>query len=244
MGGKKENIWYKVIHYGLEFLGRYYSSYRGFVIDSEDPKGCNRLLIHVPSLDPKSNLHVWAWPKNNWGSKNYGTQMLPQPGDMIWVEFEYGDPSYPLWSPASYAKGEKPEEFKNSKYFGFKTPSGTILVINDNKDEEEILVRHKNKLEWIKITQEELETEAKLIKLGKNGDEQGVLGNTLKKRMDEIMDKLDETYTQLIQHTHPSTSGPTGPPIQAQNFQTIKQAMLQIKPEFVKYLSDKVKIDK
>lgn len=241
---KKENIWYKIIHYGLEYIGKYYSSYRGFVIDNVDPKGCNRLLIHVPHLDPKNQIHVWAWPKSTWGSKNYGVQCLPQPGDMIWVEFEYGNPQYPIWDYGSYAKGEIPEEFKTAKHFGFKTPSGSILVINDNKGEEEILVKHKNKLEWIKITAGEIEKEAKLIKLGKRGDEQAVLGNTLKKRMDEIMVKLDETYQLLITHTHPSNSGPTGPPIQAQQLLNIKEAMNHIKSQFFHYLSNKVKLDK
>lgn len=240
----KDSIWYKIMIYGLEFLGKYYGKYRAFVVDNEDPNGCNRLRMLVPHLDNITPDDTWAWPASSWGGKDYGVQILPMKGDMVWVEYEYGNPDYPIWSHASYARDEKPKEFDTTKHYGFKTPSGTLVVINDNVGEEEILVRHNSRLEWLKITKEEVEFEAKLIKLGKKGEEPAIMGDTYKKTLENIMEQLDKTYNALLKHTHPSSTGPTGMPINTKEFEDIKKNMGDIKGTFKEFLSTKVKLDK
>ena len=237
----KESIWHNVIKYGFELLGRHYSSYRAFVVDNNDPLGMNRLKLLIPHLNESTPDDSWAFPKNVFGGKNYGTQLLPQKGDMVWVEFEYGDADYPIWSHAGYAENELPKEFETINHYGFKTPQGTLILINDNDGKEEVLVKHASNSDWFKINENEIETESKTIKLGKNGDEKGVLGDTLKKRLDEVTDKVNELITILATHTH---AGPTGPPIKAQQITTIKTNIQSIKDKYSEILSNKVKIDK
>lgn len=238
------NVIEKIMQLGLEVLGLYYGNYRGYVLDNEDPNNMNRIRVMVPSIHGQDFQGVWAYPKNNWGGKDYGLQMLPQKKDVVFIEFQNGNTDYPIWSHAGYALEELPNEFSTTNHYGFKTPKGTLLLINDNEGEEEILVKHNSKTDWYKIQKNEFELESKLIKLGKEGDEQAVLGDTLKSKLDSIMDRLDQTHQALITHTHTSNSGPTGPPINATTFTNIKNALSNIKSQFSEFLSNKVKIDK
>lgn len=239
----KDTVWERIIKYGLEYLGLYYSSYRAFVVNNQDPLKLGRVQLLIPHINPTQTDPTWAWPKGVYGGKNYGIHLIPQPTDMVWVEFEHGNPDFPLWSHAGYAKGELPPEFENTKHYGFKTPSGTLIKINDNKGQEEVFIKLNNQDEWVKVIKEELEIEAKLIKLGKNGDEQGVLGNTLQKKMDKVVDKMDDILSTLITHKHASPNTPPTPD-DITKFTKYKVELGNIKKEFKEYLSEKIKIDK
>jgi len=239
----KDTIWYRISIYGLEFLGRYYGNYRGYVHNNEDPLNMNRLQLVIPTLNPTAVDETWAFPKNSWGGNDYGINMLPRKTDVVWVEFQNGDPDFPIWSHSSYAKDEKPKEFETVEHYGFKTPGGSLIVINDNPESEEILVKLNNQAEWIKINKEILEVEAKVIKLGTNGDEAAVMGDTLLKRLETLTDKIDTTYDILIKHKHPSPNTPPTPD-DVLLFNKVKQDVKKLKGELPGILSKKVKIDK
>jgi hypothetical protein len=227
-----DSIWYRLIHYGLEFFGRYYSSYRGFVVDNEDPEGMNRVKVIMPTIHPYDKVGEWAYPINNWGGENYGSHCLPQKGDMVWLSFEHGNPEFPLWQHAGYATGEKPEEFNSSNVYGFKTPKGNLVIIDD-ADEGKILIKYKSGKEYFLTQTDLIELEsAGLIKLGKNGDEFALMGNTTK-------NKLDVLINLILTHTHPviTEGAPTGPPVNASDFTQLKSSLSDI-------LSEKVKLDK
>lgn len=237
----KDDPLYRVMDMGMELAGRFYSKYRGFVIDNDDPLKLNRLLLVVPVLNALETDGIWAFPSTIWGGKDYGVQLLPQKGDMVWVEYEMGDPEHPIWHHAGYAADELPKEFETPNHYGFKTPLGSIILINDNEDAEEVLVKLSTKKEWIKINKDNLELESKLIKLGKDGDEAGVLGDTLKEKLDELTEQVSDLTNILATHTH---AGPAGPPIKAAQIAAIKIKVDLVKTEFTKFLSKKVKIDK
>jgi hypothetical protein len=228
-----DNIWYKILNYGLEFIGRYYSSYRGFVVDNNDPKGLNRLRVISPIINPYENTEgVWAYPKTNWGGKDYGIQILPQKGDMVWVSFEHGDLAFPIWEFASFGKDEKPSEFDTPLKYGFKTPAGSIIIIDDTEDAESILVKRKGNKEYIKLELDKFTLEATEIKLGAKGDESAVMGDTLKQTLNDLITQI-ESLTVVC--TAPGTV--SSPPANITAFSTIKATLDTI-------LSDKVKIDK
>jgi hypothetical protein len=71
-----------------QFVGKY----RGTVISNIDPLQQHRLLVTVPdvsSLVPSS----WAVP-----CFPPGHSFTPRPGAGVWIEFEQGDPDYPIWT--------------------------------------------------------------------------------------------------------------------------------------------------
>lgn len=161
---------------GLEYFGLYYSMYEGIVYDVEDPENCNRIRLVIPVIDKAVPLKTWAMPKHLFGGKDYGINMLPKKGDSVWVEFEYGRLKNPVWSHGYYAINEKPKEFLNSKVYGFKTPGGTYVTINDETNELSVAIKDGVKLI---VKQDEYyiaKDDSKLQPL--------VLGNELKKQLE------------------------------------------------------------
>jgi hypothetical protein len=78
---------------------KFYGKYRGTVINNIDPLFSGRLLVEVPDvlfLVPSS----WALPcvpLAGPAGPPMGVYMVPPIGTPVWVEFEKGDPSYPIW---------------------------------------------------------------------------------------------------------------------------------------------------
>jgi hypothetical protein len=80
---------------GEKFLGKY----RGTVVNNIDPEQRGRLNVMVPdvlSLVPSS----WAEPCTPLAGPTgppMGVYLVPPIGAGVWVEFEQGDPDYPIW---------------------------------------------------------------------------------------------------------------------------------------------------
>ena len=79
----------------------YFGKYRGSVINNIDPMSIGRLQVQVPDvlgLVPTT----WAMPCMPFAGKQMGAWLIPQVGTGVWVEFEQGDPDYPIWSGCWY----------------------------------------------------------------------------------------------------------------------------------------------
>jgi hypothetical protein len=70
---------------------RFYGVYRGIVVDNKDPLGKSRLQLQVPQIFAEQTTS-WAWPVISAPTNN-----LPKIGEGIWVMFEGGDASFPIW---------------------------------------------------------------------------------------------------------------------------------------------------
>jgi hypothetical protein len=71
---------------------RFYGVYRGVVFDSNDPLKLKRLQVKVPQILAEQPTD-WAWPVEKYGTDT----LVPKNGQGVWVMFEGGDPSYPIW---------------------------------------------------------------------------------------------------------------------------------------------------
>jgi len=79
--------------------GSYYGKYRGTVINNIDPNFAGRLLVEVPDvlgLVPSSWAEPCA-PLAGASGPPMGVYLVPPIGAGVWVEFERGDPNYPVW---------------------------------------------------------------------------------------------------------------------------------------------------
>ena len=80
-------------------MSQYFGKYRGTVINNIDPEMRGRLILMVPdvsSLIPTT----WAEPCVLLAGPTgppMGVYMVPPIGAGVWVEFEHGDPNYPVW---------------------------------------------------------------------------------------------------------------------------------------------------
>ena len=78
-------------------MNKYYGKFRGTVIQNVDPEQIGRIQVMVPDVSgllPSS----WAMPCVPFAGKQSGVYLVPQVGAGVWIEFEQGDPDYPIWS--------------------------------------------------------------------------------------------------------------------------------------------------
>ena len=74
----------------------FYGKYRGTVINNIDPLQIGRIQAIVPDVSgllPSS----WAMPCAPVAGSNMGVFTVPPMGAGVWIEFERGDPDYPIW---------------------------------------------------------------------------------------------------------------------------------------------------
>lgn len=71
---------------------RFFGIYRGVVVANNDPLNQGRLRLQVPQILADA-VTEWAWPTN---TANLALQ-VPEIGQGVWVMFEGGDASYPMW---------------------------------------------------------------------------------------------------------------------------------------------------
>jgi uncharacterized protein involved in type VI secretion and phage assembly len=76
---------------------KYYGKYRGTVFNNIDPEQRGRIQAIVPDVSgliPTS----WAMACMPIAGKQSGVYVVPQIGSGVWIEFEQGDPDYPIWT--------------------------------------------------------------------------------------------------------------------------------------------------
>jgi hypothetical protein len=85
---------------------RHFGKYRGTVSSNQDSTNRGRLKVVVPAV--LDTLEVWAMPCVPYAGDSVGLFAMPPEGSGVWVEFEGGDPSFPIWSGCFWADGEAP----------------------------------------------------------------------------------------------------------------------------------------
>ena len=77
--------------------GTFFGKYRGKVTDVKDPLQIGRVRAQVPDVMSDQETG-WAMPCVPFGGNGMGFFALPTVGAGVWIEFEHGDPDYPVWS--------------------------------------------------------------------------------------------------------------------------------------------------
>ena len=83
-----------------------WGKYRGKVLNNIDPLKMGRLLVEVPQV-PATRAN-WATPCVPYAGSHVGWFAMPDIGATVWVEYEHGDPSYPIWTGCYWLEGEAP----------------------------------------------------------------------------------------------------------------------------------------
>jgi hypothetical protein len=96
---------------GLHAPRRFYGKYRGTVTNNEDAFGLGRVLVTCPAV--YGTGENWAMPCSPYAGAGVGLFLLPPTGANVWVEFEAGDPDYPIasgyfWADESGPRGDVP----------------------------------------------------------------------------------------------------------------------------------------
>jgi len=84
---------------------RFYGKYRGVV--TEVDAATMRIKASVPSVLPGSPTG-WCAPCVPYAGPQVGFLMLPEVGSGVWIEFEAGDVSFPIWTGCYWSAGAVP----------------------------------------------------------------------------------------------------------------------------------------
>jgi uncharacterized protein involved in type VI secretion and phage assembly len=107
---------------------RFFGKYRGSVTDV-DPATL-RLKAKVPSV-LAGQPTGWCEPCVPYAGPGVGMAFLPEVGSGVWIEFEGGDVSYPIWVGCYWRDGEVPPEAAPAVK-AIVTKAGHKILIDDN----------------------------------------------------------------------------------------------------------------
>ena len=248
-----------------------YGKYRATVVDRDDPEGKGRLRLQIPAVlgDQDSD---WALPCfANGGISDVGAITIPELNAHVWVEFEAGDPSLPIWTGTFFGQEEDlPQEAQITPPDArvIKTPKGTVFTISDEDGNESIQLKHHQGQQLDMDAQGNLAVEnasgetirldaenrqitcedehGNLIEMKNSGiaiedatgckitlqngtvSIEGVSATTLDALAvnlggagGEGVIKGQSFLSLYAAHTHPTSMGPSGPPIPAGEFSTL-----------------------
>jgi hypothetical protein len=74
---------------------KFFGKYRGVVVNNADPLQIGRIQAQVPGVDVPVG---WAMPCVPCDLPKKVGNALPAIGANVWIDFEAGDPGYPVWT--------------------------------------------------------------------------------------------------------------------------------------------------
>lgn len=206
---------------------RFYGKYRGVVSDVDDPSKLGRIKAKVPAVlgDEESG---WALPSLPFTGPTMGQFTLPPVGAGLWIEFEAGDPSLPIWTGCFWSSGQLPKDQDGTEASPpvriIQSEKGLLIALND--DAQIISISDANGTNLLKIeaqagkirlqAQTKVTVEAPQIELVDSASHPLVFG-------DELMTYLNQLVSMFNTHLHPGelaagvlpvTPAPPVPPLQ------------------------------
>jgi uncharacterized protein involved in type VI secretion and phage assembly len=108
---------------------RFFGKYRGTVTDVD--AGTMRIKAKVPAVlaDQASG---WCRACVPFAGDSLGLAFLPEVGSGVWIEFEGGDVSYPIWSGCFWHDGEPPSDAAAAVKV-IVTKSGHKILLDDDQ---------------------------------------------------------------------------------------------------------------
>ena len=109
---------------------RFYGKYRGTVTDNDDPNRRGRIRANVPAVLGEQ-VSGWCAPCVPYAGAGVGIAFLPEIGSGVWVEFEGGDVSYPIWSGCYWRDDELPADVAPAVKV-IRTVAGHQILLDDD----------------------------------------------------------------------------------------------------------------
>lgn len=131
---------------------RRFGKCRGFVVNNQDPEKRGRLKLRIPSVLGTQESD-WALPCLPYGGfDQQGMFFVPDKDAQVWVEFEEGDISRPIWVGTFWQQeSDVPEDAARVEPTTrmLRTNSGHILQFDDKAGEEKFRLFHPADAEMI-----------------------------------------------------------------------------------------------
>jgi len=186
---------------------RYYGKYRGIVTDNNDPSNLGRIKARVSELLGTVETG-WALPCAPYAGDGEGQFTVPPAGAGVWIEFESGDLSRPIWSGCWWGENQVPEDNAGTQATPplkiIRSETGLMVTLDDNS--RKITVSDANGSNMLEIKVQEGKVtiraatkaivKAPLIELVENAAHPVVFG-------DNLLQYLNQLVTMFNAHIHP-----------------------------------------
>ena len=186
---------------------RHYGKYRGTVADNKDPRNQGRIKVKVPEIlgDVESG---WALPCAPYAGDKTGIHAVPAVDAGVWIEFEAGDVSRPIWVGCWWKSNATPTDEDGSAATPdvkiARSEKGLLLALHD--DSQVIALADSNGANILKIEVQQgkvtlkattkVVVEAPQIELVADSTHPGVFG-------DNLMSYLAQLVSLFNSHMHP-----------------------------------------
>jgi uncharacterized protein involved in type VI secretion and phage assembly len=113
--------------------GSFYGKFRGVVSDNNDPEGRGRIKAKVSDVYGEKESG-WALPAVPYAGNKVGFFFIPPKDALVWIEFEHGEPDYPIWTGCFWgSKDEVPDSPTSADIKVLKTEAATITLDDKSK---------------------------------------------------------------------------------------------------------------
>ncbi len=186
---------------------RQYGKFRGTVSDNQDPRNQGRLKVEVPEV-LGSVVSGWALPCLPYAGDKSGVYTVPAVGSGVWVEFEAGDVSRPIWVGCWWESDKIPEDEEGNQVtpdvrtvrseqgmlLAFHDDSQTI-ALSDSGGSNQIVIDAQGGTITVKASTKVV-VDAPQIQLVDGATHAGVFG-------DELTTYLNQLVQSFSTHMHP-----------------------------------------
>lgn len=187
--------------------GRHFGKYRGTVSNNQDPRHQGRIRAKVLEILGQVESG-WALPCAAYASDQAGVYAVPPVGAGVWIEFEAGDVSRPIWVGCWWASNKVPKDESGSSATPdvkiSRSEQGLLLAMHD--DSKTIALSDSSGANILKIEVQQgivtlkattkVVVDAPLIELVANATHPGVFG-------DNLMTYLNQLVMLFNTHMHP-----------------------------------------
>jgi uncharacterized protein involved in type VI secretion and phage assembly len=196
---------------------RHFGKYRGTVVDVDDPQHLGRIRARVPEVlqDVETG---WALPAAPYAGDGVGTWTIPPSGAGVWIEFEAGDVSRPIWTGCWWGDDQRPKDNQGNQ----AAPSlkvvrseqgllvsldddGQVIAVSDDDGSNVLTIEVQKGQITIKAATKVV-VEAPQIELVENSTHPVVYG-------DDLLQYLNQVVQLYQTHMHPGEVSATGGPV-------------------------------
>lgn len=185
---------------------QYWGKYRGIVTDNNDPNHQGRIKAHVKELFGGHEIG-WALPCAPYAGAGEGQFSVPPAGAGVWIEFESGYSSRPIWSGCWWGENQVPEDNSGTAATPplkiIRSETGLMVTLDDNSQTITVSDSNGQNMLEIKVQRGKITlkgatkaiVEAPQIELVENATHPVVFG-------DNLLQYLNRLVTMLNTHVH------------------------------------------
>ena len=204
----------------------FYGKYRGIVEDVDDPENVGRIRARVPEV-LADEVSPWALPCAPYAGDGVGQYTVPPVGAGVWIEFEAGDPSRPIWSGCWWGSGQLPEDEEGSAATPplkiIRTEQGLMVTMDDDRQTISLSDENGRNILTIEVQAGKITVqgatkavvEAPQIELVENATHPVVFGDELMTYLNQVVSLYNSLLHpgEMAAGVFPVTPAPPVPPL-------------------------------